>query len=162
VRLRALAIVFLLAAGSLHFGLARALRGRAEAAGDEFVRLRSAGHEARAREAAERRREARRAQAAAILARFPAPAADPLASLRAVALAALDGRSLSDVRLKVSPGTGRSGPTLQLGAEGSFDEILRLTQALSRSGVTLGRVGLRRSGAGVSLDLDASRVEALP
>lgn len=162
MRLRTVAVLMLVAAALLHFGVSEALRARALDAAGQLGRLQDAHRKAEVQAQAERRREARRARAAAILARFPAPTADPLASLRAVALAALEDRGLTDVQLKVSPGIRGSAASLHLRAQGPFDEVLRLTEALSGSGLTLDRVGLRRTTSGVSLDLDAARTEALP
>jgi hypothetical protein len=165
MRIRVAAAVLVLLAVALHALVAMPLQSRAAAASEHYRQARDQRRAARARLAELERRESARSRAEAALA---AARSAPGGGVRDVRRKVVDlvGRSrVSGVRLAVRPAPPPASASVGLAAEGSFENVLRLTGELCRpgNGLVLDRVRLAARGAPrVALDVQASGLGATP
>jgi hypothetical protein len=157
---RRLAAALLVVAAIVYGGLGLPARRSAAAAGDEYHRVRDRRREALARlDKLERREDARRRAAAALAGARAAPSPGPgglLVALRRSVLASLAGSGTSNVRLVVQEGHAPVAATLQLAAEGTFADAVRLAGHVARPGmgIVLQTVRFSPRPTGVLLELN--------
>jgi hypothetical protein len=165
MRMRVAAAALVLLAVALHALVTMPLQSRAAAASDQYRQARDQRRAARTRLAELERRESARSRAEAA---FAAARSAPGGGVRDVRRKVVDlvSRSrVSGVRLAVRPARPPASASVGLAAEGSFDDVLRLTGELSRpgNGLILERVRLAPRGAArVVLDVQASGLGAAP
>ena len=104
----------------------------------------------------ERREEARRTALQLIAPAESGSEKEALAALRRSVIASLGEARVSSVRLSITPGRPPVRASLQLSAEGEFEEIVRLSGRVARpgSGITLDRVTLNPTATGASLAVE--------
>lgn len=154
---RILAGLLLVGALLIYMGAALPMRRAAAATGDDYRRARDARRTSVTRLAEAERREA--AHRAALLLVAPPEAGsekEVLGALRRSVIASLDEARVSKVHLSISPGRAPVRASLQLSAEGEFQDVVRLSGRIARpgSGLTLDRVRLDPTANGVALQLE--------
>jgi len=158
VRARLIAGLVLLAALAVYVTVALPFRQRTAAAGDEFRRIREERRQARSRLAHLERGEALRRRTEEVFAGARTAAGGPVGVVRRSVVRSLEGVPVSGVRLGVRPGSRPPRmATVDLRAEGDFDDVLRLSGHLVRpgSGLVLERVIFTPRSASVTLILAA-------
>jgi hypothetical protein len=136
VRPRLAAAGLFLLALLVHVGLALPARREAAVAQDRFARLREEGQALAAR-------VARLEHAAEVSARAahmelpPGTGGDAVGRLRRSLLGALDGQTVSGVRLAVQAGNPPFAAEARLRAEGAYAELVRLSGRVVRPGAGL-------------------------
>jgi type II secretory pathway component PulM len=161
---RWIGLALLAAAIVLYVGVARPAQREAAAAGDEYRRARDERRDARARlQRLERRVPALRAADAAA----PAPAApgERVRVVRRAVVRTVEEAGLSPVRLSVRPGRPPAEVSVQLGAEGSFDEVVRFGGLVARpeTGIVLQAFRLAPGhGRVTTVELDAVALGGQP
>lgn len=140
----------------LYAGVARPMQRQAGAAADEYRRARDQRRDVRARlQRLERAGPVPRARQAA------GPAAAPgevVRSVRRSLVRLVEEAGLSPVRLSVRPGRPPVPAAVQLGAEGSFENVVRFGGLVSRpeTGIVLQKFRLSpRQGRVTVLEMDA-------
>jgi hypothetical protein len=154
VKRRVAAVLLVVAALGLHFGVTLPARRQRDEVRDGFAR----GREERERLRAQAVRLERRAAAG----RAPAGDAAAARALRLTLLQAAEGLPLGAVRIAAEPGRGSSEAARgRLVAEGRQADVLRAAGRLAEpaSGVLLERVSLVEArGGGVRLEVEAFSV----
>jgi hypothetical protein len=162
---RILAAFLLVAALLVYVVVALPMRRAADASGDEYRRARDARRASVARLAQAERREAAR-KAALVLVTPPQAGGEKeaMGALRRSVIASLGEARVSNVRLNITPGRPPVRATLQISAEGDFQEVVRLSGRIVRpgSGLTLDRVRLDPTATGVTLQLEGLSLGATP
>jgi hypothetical protein len=157
VTARILAGLLILGALLVYMGVALPMHRAAAATGDDYRRARDARRTSVTRLAqAERREAARRAALQLVAPPEAGSEKEALSALRRSVIASLSEARVSNVRLNITPGRPPVRASLQLSAEGEFQEIVRLSGQIARpgSGLTLDRVRLNPTASGVNLELE--------
>lgn len=154
---RWVAAALAVAAALLFLAVARPLRVRALALGDDYRVAREARRQQRELLQERERREAALRQAVAVVSATPRPAGEAVRQVRRTVVQALDGAQLGDVRLSVRPGRASGGASVRVSASGSVESVLSLTGVLAEPGrgVVLDQVRFARDGGRLTLDVEA-------
>jgi hypothetical protein len=85
-------------------------------------------------------------------------------ALRRSLLDSMDGAPVTAVRLSVAPAPPPLGARARVSAEGSFDDLVRLSQRLVglRTGLVPERLRWAVSGSQLSLDVDGATLRGRP
>lgn len=163
MKARLLCAAPLLAAILLYAAVVVPLRARAGQARDDYREARRARQQAQLQLAPLERRETLRRQAAAIFAEAATGEGGPTAALRRSVLATLEGSGATAVRLGVRPGPGPTGATVRVSAAASFPDAVRLSGELAGpgTGLILQLVRLEPRGIRKQIGIDLEAV-ALP
>lgn len=153
-------LALLLAAGGLYWGLALPARRATARAEAELVRIKAETEPLRQRFA---ERERRRAVEEAWREAGPKGNDGALTALRRSLLDSIAGARVSDVRLSVARASAQA-VRAHLSAEGSFDDLIALSQRVVglRTGLVPERLRWTVAGSGLSLDIDASTLRGQP
>lgn len=154
-------LALLLAAGGLYWGLALPARRATARAEAELVRLKAETEPLRQKSA---ERERRRAVEEAWRQAGPKGSDGALTALRRSVLDSIEGARVSDVRLSVARASAPQAVRAHLSAEGSFDDLIALSQRVVglRTGLVPERLRWTVAGSGLSLDIDASTLRGQP
>jgi hypothetical protein len=155
VKARVLALVMLAAAAGLHLWVTVPAQRQAAADGDEYRQLRDQRRQAQARLARAERAETLRRQAAAVFA--AGGDGEVVHAARQSLLASLEGAAVGGVRISVRPGRHPVAASVTVHAEGEFQEVVRLSSHLVRTGtgLLLQAVTFSPGGGSVGLQVEA-------
>jgi hypothetical protein len=156
--------VLLVASLAVYLAVTLPLQSRAAAASEQYRKARDERRDARLRLAELERREAARTRATAALAAARGAPAGGVRDVRRGVVDLVNRSRLSGVRFGVRPGRPPATASVTLSAEGTFDDVVRLTADLARTGqgLVFDRVRLVARPPRVGLDLDAVGLGATP
>jgi hypothetical protein len=156
MKMRMLALALVAAAAALHVLVTMPLQRRAAVDGDEYRRLRDVRRQVQSRLARLERAESLRRQAAGVF--NAAGPEDVIRLVRRSLIGSLEGAAVSKVRMSVRPG-GREqvAVAVTLNAEGDFEDVVRLSGHVARtgSGLVLQTVTFLQQRPAVGLELEA-------
>jgi hypothetical protein len=151
-----IALALLAAAAAVHVLVTMPAQRQAAVDGDEYRRIRDQRRQVQSRLARLERAESLRRQAAGV---FNAPVSEDVVRLvRRSLIGSLEGAAVSKVRMSVRPG-GREhvAASVTLNAEGEFEDVVRLSGHVARtgSGLVLQTVTFAQRRPGVGLLVEA-------
>jgi len=154
-------VALLLAASALHWGVALPARRATALAEAELGRVKTETESLRQRRA---ERERRRAAEEAWRQAGRTGGESPVTVLRRSLLDSIDGAPVSGVRLDVGPAPAPLAAHARLSADGSFDDLVRLSQRVVglRTGLVPERLRWKVSGSQLSLDVEGATLRDRP